>query len=495
MSTGIWTVLFLLGVGVSLGCSWLLVSRLERLGERIGLSEGLLGMLAALAADAPEITSAVAALSHGQASVGAGVVIGSNVFNLAALLGLGALVAGRIALHRRVVWLSGAVGIWVASWCLLTVLGLLAPLPALLLVLAVLLPYVALLGLRRARLLALPLPRAWTRWLAAAVYEEDLECGDAFRARRGTWRDAVTAAAALIIVVVASTLMERAGTTLGARFRVADIVTGALVLAVVTSLPNAVAAVYLAARGRGAAVLSTALNSNALNVAAGFLLPGAVLGLGPRDATGALVAAWYAGLTLVALLLAYRGHGLTRAPGALIITGYLVFVAALLTAVHQGRVTAWTALLPALATAIAAALLFARGARRAAVEAPAQAAPVPIRYRESLVPGWSVARLWRLSVLLCLAVAAADAATGRHLVLIGLLIVGPCCALLTARWRPTAATGALALALGGLLGVPDQVLGTAVQYGFLASLAVVTLVATGSAAVIQRHRSRFAATG
>ena len=40
-------------------------------------------------------------------------------------------------------------------------------------------------------------------------------------------------------------------------------------LAVVTSLPNAVSAVYLARRGRGAAVLSTALNGNAINVIAG----------------------------------------------------------------------------------------------------------------------------------------------------------------------------------------------------------------------------------
>ena len=89
-------LLFCAGVVVSLAASWLLVSRLERLGERAGFSEAWLGLVAALAADAPEITSAVTALSRGQASVGAGVVIGSNVFNLAALLGLAAVVAGWI---------------------------------------------------------------------------------------------------------------------------------------------------------------------------------------------------------------------------------------------------------------------------------------------------------------------------------------------------------------------------------------------------------------
>ena len=55
---------------------------------------------AAVAADAPEITASITALAHHQATIGAGVVLGSNVFNLAALLGLGAVVAGRINLHR-----------------------------------------------------------------------------------------------------------------------------------------------------------------------------------------------------------------------------------------------------------------------------------------------------------------------------------------------------------------------------------------------------------
>ena len=78
--------LFLVSALVSLATSWLLVSRLERLGERLGMSEVVLGMLAALAADAPEITSAISAISQHQQEVGAGVVLGSNVFNLAALL-------------------------------------------------------------------------------------------------------------------------------------------------------------------------------------------------------------------------------------------------------------------------------------------------------------------------------------------------------------------------------------------------------------------------
>src|SRR5262245_66512014 len=45
---------------------------------------------------------------------------------------------------------------------------------------------------------------------------------------------------------------ERAATTLGTHFGIPDIIIGGVVLAAVTSLPNSVAAVYLAARVRQA---------------------------------------------------------------------------------------------------------------------------------------------------------------------------------------------------------------------------------------------------
>ena len=105
----------------------------------------------------------------------------------------------------------------------------------------------------------------------------------------------------------------------------AEIVVGALILAAVTSLPNAVAAVYLAARGRGAATLSIAMNSNAINVAVGLLLPAIVVGLGAPSGQTTLVAVWYLGLTTFALAGAYISSGLGRGYGALIICAYLVF--------------------------------------------------------------------------------------------------------------------------------------------------------------------------
>ncbi len=330
MSDALLAVLFLLAAAVSLATSWLLVSRLERIGARIGLSEALLGMLAALAADAPEITASVTALAGHHARIGAGVVIGSNVFNLAALLGLGAIVAGEIRLHRRVVVLEGTVAILVATVCLAVVIGGPGPGIGLLLAACVLVPYLILSGVGPGRLADIGLPGALVSWLSEAVAEEEQELELAIDATRAGALDVTLALLATAVVVGASVSMELTASTLGSRYHIAEIVIGALVLAGVTSLPNAVSALYLAVRGRGAATLSIALNSNALNVTAGLLLPGLLVGLGAPSGQGTLVAAWYLGLTVVTLLCAYACNGLRRGYGALIVGGYLAFVVALL---------------------------------------------------------------------------------------------------------------------------------------------------------------------
>jgi cation:H+ antiporter len=324
-----WAV-FVAGAAASLSASYFLVTRLERIGEWLGLSGALLGMVAALAADAPEITSAVAALAAGQHEVGAGVIIGSNVFNLAALLGLGAVVAGSIALHRRVILLGGVPAVWVAVVCVLTVAGWLAPAAGLVLVAAVLAPYAALLGIGSARLARIGIARRWEHWLAVALAEEEQELSEAIHPPQARRVDVLAAAAALALVVGASVAMERAASALGTHFAVPAIVTGGVVLAAVTSLPNAVSAVYLAARGRGAAMLSTTLNSNALNVSVGLLLPATVTGLGAPAGQPDFIAAAYLALTLAALVPAYAHRVVRRGTGAAIIAAYLVFLGLLL---------------------------------------------------------------------------------------------------------------------------------------------------------------------
>ena len=150
---------------------------------------------------------------------------------------------------------------------------------------------------------------------------------------------------------------------------------------------------------------------------------------------------------MFALALPYHDRGLGRISGIAIIAGYLAFVTALLTSVAQGKVSPAVAALSAVGMAAAGALLLRRSPARGLCWHSMMSRSHGWG-RESLLPGWSVGRLWKLSFIPCSAVAACDAASGPRLILIGLLIVGPCCALLTGRWALTAAASCFAYDTG-----------------------------------------------
>lgn len=327
MSTGLAIPVFCASLALTLLATVVFAREIDRASERLGLSEGLHGILTALGADAPEIATAVAALVSSHSKIGVGVVVGSNVFNLAALLGLSALVAGHVRIHRHGLLLNGGVALAVTALAAAEILGAIGAVAATLLLVAVLGPYVVLLSIRPARV-ARTVPAAPVRrFLVAAVREEvrDFRTGEAVR--KATRRDVALLGSALAAIVLGSVGMVHAATDLGRRWGVSDLIVGTLVLAALTSLPNLMTAVRLAVHGRGAATVSEAFNSNSLNVLAGIALPSLALSLGAASGVATFAVWWLVGMTAVAVALTYRGRGLRRVEGGLVVVLYVAFAA------------------------------------------------------------------------------------------------------------------------------------------------------------------------
>jgi cation:H+ antiporter len=322
---------FIASTVISLVASHRLVKALESLGARWAAPQVLLGLVAALAADGPELTSAVAAQLDGQHSIGVGVLFGSNVFNIAALLGVGAIVAGSVRFHRRAVLLEGTAALGVAAGSVLLVEGSLPVGVCAAVTAAFFVPYVVVVAVPSRRL---PLPEAVRDWLATAVREEgeDLEGGYPASTLRSARREGLIAVSAVLVVVVASAVMEHSASVGGEALGAPAVVVGAVVLAAVTSLPNLVAAVYLAGAGKGAAMLSEAMNSNTLNVVGGLVLPAVLVGVGAGHlSAGGQLTVWaYAAMTVAALGLGLAGRGMSRTVGAVLAGAYVAFLAALL---------------------------------------------------------------------------------------------------------------------------------------------------------------------
>jgi cation:H+ antiporter len=323
--------LFVASLAATLLSSLFFARRLDRLSERLGVSEGLHGILTALGADAPEISTAIAALVSSQSRIGVGVVVGSNVFNLAALLGLSAFVAGHVRIHRHGLLLNGGVALAVTALAAALVLGAIGAPVATLLLLLVLAPYVYVLAVRPGRIERLAPWSRIGRFLAVAVREEIQDLRTDETERKASAADIAVLGLSLAIVVLGSVGMVHTASDLGDRWGVSDIVIGTLVLAGLTSLPNLLTAVRLALHGRGAAVVSEAFNSNSLNVVAGIALPGLALTLGATSGLEIFSVWWLVGMTTFAVAVTYAGHGLRRPAGAAVIVLYVAFAVVLAT--------------------------------------------------------------------------------------------------------------------------------------------------------------------
>lgn len=301
---------FLASVALMLWAASVFAHRLDLIGERLGLPETLLGLLTALAADAPELASAITALVSHQSSVAVGVVVGSNAFNLAAMLGLSAIVATRVRSRHDALEVEAFAALWFVAVCLAVVAGWIGGRVGLALVGLALIPYVFLLG--RGEPPEQPRERAIDVW-------------------RESRRLLLVLAVALALIVGGSIGAVRAAIDLGHAWSVSPAIVGVLVLAILTSLPNAWTGVRFGLQGRGSALMSETLNSNSINLVAALALPAALGSIGAFAGLDTFDLAWLLGMTAVAVVLFGRRAGGGRGAGAALIALYAVFVAVQLT--------------------------------------------------------------------------------------------------------------------------------------------------------------------
>jgi cation:H+ antiporter len=309
-------LLFLGSLAVTLAAAGFFARRLDRVGLRLGLPETVLGLLTALAADAPEVSSAIAALVKGAHGVGLGVVLGSNVFNLAAMVGLSAILAGSITIRREALAVEGAIGLVATLIVGALALELLGPWPAFGLLCAVLVPYIALLSLGPVRS-----PKPLRRFFGEPhLADHRLAPGER------VFVPGLMLLPALAIIVGGSTGMVEAALRLGDRWGIPDVIVGVIVLAILTSLPNAFTAARLALQGRGSALVSETLNSNTTNLLFGVSVPALFLTIGSAGGLAKFDLAWLLLMTVVVLALFARPAGVKRSGGAAILLLYAVFV-------------------------------------------------------------------------------------------------------------------------------------------------------------------------
>jgi cation:H+ antiporter len=307
MSIGLAVPLFLVSAAVTFAAAGFFADKLDVIGPRLGLPEVAVGLLTAFAADTPEISSALVALVSGHQSTSLGVVLGSNAFNLAAMIGGSAVAAGLVTIGRPALALEGAVGVLALLAAAALVTSLLSATVAFVLLVAILAGYL-LLTLRRHHE---PHPSH------AHLHERESRI----------LVPLALIAPAVILIVLGSIGMVHAALAIGDDWHVPQMITGVLVLAVLTSLPNAFTAVRLGLAGRGEALISETFASNTINLIGGLLVPALFVSVSRRTTSGEVDLAWLFGMTVLTLAALASPRGLGRTVGALLVALYVAFAA------------------------------------------------------------------------------------------------------------------------------------------------------------------------
>ena len=283
-------------------------------------------MITALAANTPEISSAATALFLRQHDVGMGIVIGSNIFNLAALLALSALIAGRLPVRRQGVIFNGAASLMVILVLVLLVFKFISAPVSLMLLILLLIPYISISSLKPDQIKQWGLPEKIYAFLIIVIAQTRYTSREPKMVISKSWSWVWMGGPAVIVIIAASIGMVRSAIFLSNGWGVSTTIVGMLILAALTGIPNVITSTKLALGGKGTAVMSESLNSNTLNILFGICVPAAILGLGSLARQTIFSVWWLIGMTIIVLCLLYFKKGFNRMNGAITVGLYLVFV-------------------------------------------------------------------------------------------------------------------------------------------------------------------------
>lgn len=287
--------------------------------RHFGMPPLLIGMVVVgFGTSAPEMVVSALAASQGNPGLALGNAYGSNITNIALILGITAVISP-IAVHSQVMRkelpILAAITLF-AIWQLLD--GSLSRLDAV----GLLLTFAALL--------------TWSIWAGMKKPQDALalEVSTELDARVMPIRKAVFwLVAGLVLLIISSRILVWGAVDLAMAFGVSDLIIGLTIVAIGTSLPELASSVIAARKGEHDLALGNILGSNLFNTLAVVGIAGMIA---PMEVAGDVLVRdlpVMAGLTFALFALGYgfRGPGrINRVEGALLITAFVAYTLYLL---------------------------------------------------------------------------------------------------------------------------------------------------------------------
>jgi cation:H+ antiporter len=292
------------------GAEWL-VRGSASAALRLGLTPLVVGLtVVAFGTSAPELVVSFGAALDGLGNIAIGNVVGSNIFNIAVILGLAAVICP-IPVHLSVIRLDAPVMIGLS----LLMIGALAG-----------------EGIGRAEgaglLAALGLYTAFNVYLARRTSDVKVEqeFQQAVPAATGSvWRDIIRILAGLVLLVAGSRLLVVSAVAIARLWGVSDAIIGLTVVSAGTSMPELATSVIAALRRQPDIAVGNVVGSNIFNIL-GIL--GASALAAPLHAPGIdrVDLAVMVGFAAALFPLLYTGRRLLRWEGTLLLLAYGLYL-------------------------------------------------------------------------------------------------------------------------------------------------------------------------
>ena len=292
-----------------------LVRGSSALALRLGVTPLVIGLtVVSFGTGSPELIVSIEAAAQGKGAIALGNVVGSNISNIALILGVAALVRPlqvSAAFIRREVPLMIGVSLLL---CVLLLDGSLGRLDGLMLTIGSLIYTVMAYVLSR---------REAARETSSAVKDEFAQSMPDTKA--SPWRDVIFVVVGLGLLIFGAKFMLIGAVALAQSWGLSPTVIGLTIIAIGTSLPELATSVTAALKNEPDVALGNAIGSNILNIL--FILGIAAL-ISPIPAQGLrpLDLAVMVGTSLAILPLLWRGGVLSRGEGAVLVGAYGLYL-------------------------------------------------------------------------------------------------------------------------------------------------------------------------
>jgi cation:H+ antiporter len=290
--------------------------------RRLGVSELLIGLtLVGFGTSTPELLTSVSAALRGSDGVAIGNVVGSNISNILLIAALAAI-ARPIAVRRAAIFRDGAA--MIAATMALAAYAYFFP---------------VIERWSGALLIALLASYMWSTWRlergsqrpSAELHRAESHAYDP--APPGFWVSLAFAVGGIALLVYGADLLVQGAITLARLAGMSETVIGLSIVAVGTSLPELVATLAAAAKGRADVAFGNVVGSNIYNVLGVLGITAMVRPITIPTDLGLIDWGVFVGSALLLIFHAWTGAGVTRREGGILLAGYLLYVAYLTTRV------------------------------------------------------------------------------------------------------------------------------------------------------------------